>query len=240
MKKELLSRGIFDAIASKRIVKTGYVGFPGGIYVHECDSVAAHSNAVTILATIIAYEFKDEIKKTAGVELNIGEIALMASFHDFGETKSGDTGAQSKGIYPTEYCKLHYLEREGLQTCMQDLKSEEFILILFDKYRKYISPESIIVHIADNLEGFEKAMSCAKGTPAIMNMALRIMKENLDVYGRKKDYDAALGKVCEIMVEKVLLPGLQNIIETYGYSYSVKDKILNFSEHTEAAENIRE
>jgi len=230
MGNELLSRSIFDAVASKRMIKTGYVGFPGGIYAHECDSVAAHSNAVTILAIIIATEYKEEVKRIANVELNLGEIAIMAAFHDFGEIKSGDTGAQSKGIYPTEYCKLHYLEREGLQTCMQGLKAEKQILSSFDNYRQYITPESIVVHVADNLEGFEKAIACAKGTPAIINMAVRIMKENLEIYGRKKDFDPALGKVCDVMVGNVLLPGLQSIIEAYGYKYSIAEKIESFSE----------
>jgi len=231
MKKEILARTIFDTVASKRIVKTGFVAAPGGIYIHECDSVAAHSNAVAVLATIIACEFKDQIKDETGIEIDPGNIALMAIFHDFGETKSGDTGAQSKGVYPADACKLHYLEREGLQTCLNGLKAETRVISSFDQYRTYNSPEAIIVHIADNLEGFEKALSSSRGTPGIMNMAIRIMKENLEIYSRKKDIDVNLGKVCTLMVEEVLLPGLQKIIDGYGYKYDITEKILN---HTEA------
>ena len=232
MNNSILSRTIFDAIASKRIVKTGFVGLPGGIYIHECDTVAAHSNTVAILATIIACEFKHDILIETGIDINEGEIAIMAVFHDYGETKSGDTGAQSKSVFPTESCKLHYLEREGLQTCMQGLKAGNKILEAFDNYRKYSTPEAIIVHIADNLEGFEKAIYSSRGTPAIMDMAFRIMKENIDIYNRKKFQDEALGKVCSLLVDKVLLPGLQKINEAYGYRYSITQKITDLTAAT--------
>jgi 5'-deoxynucleotidase YfbR-like HD superfamily hydrolase len=116
---------------------------------------------------------------------------------------------------------------------MQGLKAGDRVLTTFDNYRKYSTPEAIIVHIADNLEGFEKAMYSSRGTPAIMNMAFRIMKENLEIYTRKKDQDEALGKVCALMVDQVLLPGLQKITEAYGYHYNITERIMELTEVNE-------
>jgi 5'-deoxynucleotidase YfbR-like HD superfamily hydrolase len=215
MNNQKLASCIFDSIASKRVVKTGYVRQPGGIYMNECDTIAAHSNAVSVLALQIAFEYADEIKDFAGVALELGDIAMMSIFHDFGETRSGDTGALSKSVYPDESCKLHYLEREGLVASLSGLKIEPKAVSLFDDYRKYGTPEAIVVHVADNLEGFEKALHCARGSTLISENALEIIEENFEIYNRKKDQHPILGKVCDFLVIEVLSPGVQEILKAY-------------------------
>lgn len=213
MASEQFKKSIFDAIASKRILKTGFVGLPGGIYSSECDSIASHSNVVSILALNMAFECAEEIKTLADYDLNIEKIALMAIYHDFGETKSLDTGAQSKGIYPNETCKLHYLEREGLTTCLSNMNIKDTIVGYFDDYRKYNSPEAILVHIADNIEGFEKAVYSARGNKPILELAFSILEENLTIYKRKEH--PTLSKVSNFLVENYLSPTIRFIINTY-------------------------
>jgi hypothetical protein len=144
-----LTHVIQDSIAQKRVIKWGYVRSFGGLYASECDTVVAHSSAVATLATMIGYEVAEEMNSVIGVKLNLDEMLLLATFHDLGEGRSGDTGASSHAVRGV--CNLHSLEREGLQATVQDLKIEKRILGLFDDYRAYRTPESILVHIADNL-----------------------------------------------------------------------------------------
>src|SRR6266849_4619315 len=103
---------IFDAVAAKRSIKTGYVRQPGGLYPSQCDTVASHSHAVSLLSVTIAHEIKDDLEKI-GVRLNLERVATMAIFHDQGETRSGDTGATSYAVYGV--CKLYNFEMEGLE-----------------------------------------------------------------------------------------------------------------------------
>ncbi|VFN03956.1 MAG: HD domain-containing protein [Candidatus Kentron sp. G] len=125
----------------------------GGVYPSECDTVAGHSSAVSVLATVLAYEFSEELKSETGVELNLPDVTLMATFHDFGEARSGDTGVSSLSVHSV--CKLFPLEREGLEANLKGLKISRRVLELFDDYRGYKTPEALSVHIADNLEGIE-------------------------------------------------------------------------------------
>jgi 5'-deoxynucleotidase YfbR-like HD superfamily hydrolase len=223
MENNLLNKIVFDSIAAKRILKVGFVGQAGGIYSAECDSVAAHSTTVTILSSIIAYEVEEELKDI-GITISKEDVTLMSTFHDYGETRSLDTGAQSKGVYPDEHCKLHYLERQGLNSLLDNTKIQNKVLELFDSYRKYDSIESIIVHIADNLEGFEKAIYSSRGHKPILNDAKRIVQENLNIYYRK--YSTVFGTGCEYLVEKVLIPGLKSIISTYELENEFSNLII--------------
>lgn len=83
---------ISDCIAQKRVIKWGYMRQFGGLYPSECDTVAAHSNAVSVLATVLAYEFSDKLKSETGIEVNLPDVARKAMFHDFGEARIGRYG----------------------------------------------------------------------------------------------------------------------------------------------------
>lgn len=214
MDREVLTRVIRDAVAQKRVIKWGYVRQLGGLYPSECDSVAAHSNAVSALAVILAIEYGDALSAETGATLGLEEISLMATFHDYGEGRSGDTGASSFSV--RGYCNLHPLEREGLAASLAGLKCQDRILRLWDDYRAYRTPEAILVHIADNLEGFEKALHAARGAREVIGDVLRLFNENLDIYASRKEIDEGLGRVAEFLVDKVLVPGHRILAAAYG------------------------
>lgn len=224
MNVEALSRVLRDAIAQKRIVKWGYVRQFGGLYPSECDSVAAHSNAVAALAVILATEYAERICEVSGISIDVGDVSVMGTFHDYGEGRSGDTGAASFAV--RGYCNLHPLEREGLVTSLAGLKFEERALRLWDEYRRYATPEAVIVHIADNLEGLEKAFHAARGAREVVADALRISSENLQIYGDRSSVSEGLGKVAELLVREVLLPGRMLLADAYGITvendYSIR------------------
>lgn len=201
---------VFDAVAAKRSIKTGYVRQPGGLYPTQCDTVAAHSHAVSLLAMTIAHEVKDDLEKM-GIHLNLERVATMAIFHDQGETRSGDTGATSHAVYGV--CKLYTFEMEGLEATLKGYKVSPLAMELFDEYRKYSSPESLVVHIADNLEGFEKALHSMGNSRMIREDTIRVARENMEFYERR---ESQLKEVADFLVAKVLRPGFQYIAEAYG------------------------
>jgi len=131
---------ISDCIAQKRAIKWGYVRQFGGLYPSECGTVVAHSNAVSVLATVLAYEFSDKLKSETDIEVNLPDVDLMAMFHDFEEARSGDTGVSSLLVHGV--CKLFPLEREGLEANLKDLRISQRVLELFDDYREYKTPEA--------------------------------------------------------------------------------------------------
>jgi len=223
METQKLKETIFDSIATKRTIKWGFVRHAGGLYPSQCDSVAAHSNSVATMTAIFAEEFADLVKEKAGVELNMNKATLMATFHDFGEGRSGDTGASS---YSTRgVCNLHFLEREGLATSLKDCKIKDQILKLFDEYRAYNSPEAILVHMADNLEGVEKAIHSAKGYPELIQDTMRIFKENVGIYKTRIKVGDKLGKVTQVLMDTILVPGFQTIVDAYALDFNIAEEI---------------
>ncbi|MCH8342401.1 MAG: HD domain-containing protein [Planctomycetes bacterium] len=219
LERTLLTRLIRDAVAHKRVVKWGYVRQLGGLYPSECDSIAAHSNSVAVLASLIAHQLGSEIESECGVVISAHDVILMATFHDYGEGRSGDTGASSYAIRGT--CNLHSLEREGLQASLEGLKASKKIVGLFDDYRAYRTAESLIVHIADNLEGFEKALHAARGSREILDDVTRIFCENLKMYGNRNELDERLGLVANYLVNNVLIPGNQLTADAYGLDLDI-------------------
>lgn len=229
-----LKKMILEAVASKKILKTGYVRQAGGLYPSECDSVGAHCNTIAVIANLISHEVYEDLKNECDVELNFADIALMATFHDYGETKSGDTGAQSIAMY--DACRLHNLERDGLKSSVEGWKAAEKIMKLYDDYRKYCTPEAIVVHIADNLEGFEKVLENFHNKPWVLKDALRIFQYNVRIYRRKKQLDSKLGIVADYMVDHVLIPGIQALIDTYEVKADISklaDESSKLPEHEE-------
>lgn len=209
-----LTEIIKDAIAQKRVIKWGYVRQFGGVYAAECDTVAAHSSAVSVLATILSYEYADAIEASTGARLCLDDIALLAIYHDVGEGRSGDTGAYSYAVRGV--CNLHSLEREGLEATLHGLKIQERVLKLFDDYRAYRTPEAIVVHVADNLEGFEKAVHSCFRHGSILQQCLEVTKANIAIYRDRSAIPSELGKVCAFVLDNILVPGIRAICEVYA------------------------
>jgi 5'-deoxynucleotidase YfbR-like HD superfamily hydrolase len=203
-----------DSLVQKRVVKWGYVRRFGGPHAAACDSVAAHTGAVATLAVILASECRQDLKEKTGADLDLGDVALLGLFHDLGECRSGDTGAAGHGISGT--CNLYALEREGLASVMDQLVLAPRILALFDDYRAYRTPESIIVHIADNIEGFEKGLEISGGRGESADMAFAILRENVTLYHRRHEVIPTLGPVCKFAVSELLQPAITGIVKAYG------------------------
>ena len=210
----MLRRILSDGIAQERVIKWGYVRQLGGLCPAQCDSVGAHAHAVTTIAAVLAYELGEVIETKIDVALDVADMVLMASFHDYGEGRSGDTGASSIAIQGV--CNLHSLEREGLDVSLSGLRIHEKVLKLWDDYRAYGTPEAVLVHVCDNLEGYEKALHSARGAREVVEDVERILRENLDIYDRRREFGEDLGRLTAFLVKSILLPGIQIIRDADG------------------------
>lgn len=208
---ELLERALGDAVATKRMLKTGYVRQFGGLYPTECDTVAAHSHTVSVLAVTLASEVRSAIKKMFGTDLDMEEVALMSIFHDHGEGRSQDPGAISHAIGS---CDARGMERLGLEASVKGFQIESRAMRLYDDYRHYRTLTSVLVHMADTLEGIEKALHSGAGgrSPEIVSDAVRSAQGAVQSYLRRKTESAET----KFLVEQILIPGLQVIADRYG------------------------
>lgn len=212
---ELIERAIEDSGADKRIPKTGYVRQYGGLYPSECDSVAAHSQAVSLLAVKFAFEVRDALKNLFGTELDMEEIALMAIFHDHGEGRSQDPGAISSAIGS---CDAKQLERLGLEASVRGMRVEQRAMALYDDYRDYRTLASIIVHMADTLEGVEKALHAGAGrSPGIVKRATEAAQGAVASYRHRK----AQRDETKFLVDQLFVPGLSIIGAKYGIELGI-------------------
>lgn len=211
--KEKIAEAVFDAVASKRIHKTGYVRHVGGIYPSENDTVAAHLHAVSVIALKLAYEFKTPLKER-GIDLDIEKVLRMAIMHDHGEMRSGDTGATSMATFGV--CKLHFLERDGLEKSLGDWSSKEQVMTDFDEYREYSKTESLLVHAADVLEGLEKGLHVAYNKPWILEgMLYHVLAENVKIFESKDKMYPELNGVGSYLADNVIISGAQAIFNAY-------------------------
>lgn len=207
--REHLERMLGDAIATKRVNKTGYVRPFGGLYPAQCDTVASHSHAVSALAVMLAYEVRGHLKELFGTDLSIEDVALMGILHDQGEGRSQDPGAISKAIGA---CDVHGMERRGLEVSVKGLRIEQRAMELYDDYRRYRTLTSVLVHMADTLEGIEKALHSAGRSQDILRIAKESAKECVEIYRHRPTESAET----HYLVDRVLIPGLQILSEKYG------------------------
>lgn len=204
---------IRDSIAQKRVIKWGYVREFGGAYPADCDSVGAHTSAVASLATILAYEISEELESETTYKIDIEKVMLTAIFHDFGEGRSGDTGASSFGI--RNHCDLYALEREGLSNSLDGLRVRENALSTFDHYRAYNSVESLLVHVADIIEGTEKGLHQSHGRGPILDTVKKIVVENVKIFRTRIDDGGQLSAAANFLLSQVLIPALLVLSNIY-------------------------
>lgn len=215
---EAAQRFVYDAVASKRVLKTGYVRQPGGLYPGQCDTVASHSHAVAALAAVIAYEVADLFEKACSIRLNLEQVLLLAVFHDHAETRSGDTGAQSIAIYGS--CKLYDLESDALKAMLAGFRLAPNVTGLYEGYRTYTTAEALVVHAADIIEGFEKAASHFPPHSQPIQDAVRILGENVRIFRDRKHAvptpeGEKLSKAGSLLVDRIVLPITSMIARSY-------------------------
>ena len=234
---ERLAQAVFDSVAAKRQIKVGYVRQPGGLYPNECDTVGSHNYAVAILAAKMGYQLRDPLRTEVGVELDLKILMGLALFHDYGETRSLDTGAQIHALHDRgeayHQCQLKTDERLGLYRNVEGLTIESTAMEDFDHYVKRDTPEAIIVGVCDALEGFEKALHAGARIPGIYDDAFRILRENIALYRGKAHVDETLGKVANYVVDQILLPGAQKIVDAY-FGIGEIDVLIEIEKHVVA------
>ena len=233
--KEKVGHVIFDAIASKRVLKTGYVRATDGLHPTECDTVAAHSHAISIAAVTVAYEVAEEVQKTCGVTLDLHRIAVLAIYHDHGEARSGDTASASHGIYGV--CKLYDLEKAGLEASIKGFAIEKLVMELYEEYRKWSTAESLVVHAADMLEGLTKAVERRAHLRKVVDDAVEHFASDVLIFKNKKDSD--MEKLADFLVHNVLLPGGQAIADAYEFEMNMRKEIYTRIEKWEAKVNMK-
>lgn len=207
--KELLR----DTLKQKDVIKWGYVRTFGGPNAASCDSVAAHIAAVSTLATILGYEYSEEIEVKTGIKLDLAKLTLLGLVHDLGECRSGDTGATGHAVHGT--CNLFSLEREGLAKITDGLIIEKIALELFDDYRAYRTPEAIFLHVADNIEGFEKGMSISFGRGESAKFAEDVVLENVEIYNNKKEMFPQMSGFIDFCVNEILQRSIDVVRKAY-------------------------
>lgn len=218
-----LSSLIFDVVTSKRAIKTGYVRQPGGIYAAQCDTVAAHGYAVTVLSVTLAMQVSAALRERFGIALNIEDVALMAIFHNHEAVRSGDSTSTSLN----DHCKPCSREGEELQANLQGLAGEQKILTLLNDYCCYSTVESLLVHMAEDFESFEKGLHCAAGSRQNVQHVLAVMFESISIYRRGRNTNAHLNMVADFLVESVLLPGAWMIADTYDLPETLTERALS-------------
>jgi putative hydrolases of HD superfamily len=121
---------LFEACTLKRLKRTGWQILGGG----NEESIAEHSYMVAVFSYILAEKLKAKIEK----------VLIMALFHDFSETRTGD-------IYKLADLYVKADENKADRDSFGQLPKEYKSKPLIEKYKSYNTLESKIVHDADNL-----------------------------------------------------------------------------------------
>jgi 5'-deoxynucleotidase YfbR-like HD superfamily hydrolase len=206
-----------DAVNAKSILKTGYVHGLGGINSAQCDSVAAHSHAVSWLTLALGHALLKE-----GYALDMTRLLTMVIVHDQGETNSGDPGATAQATYG-DHCKLYSLERDGLQASVYGLPHAGFVMELYDEYRKYSSRESLVVHAADALEGLEKGLRHGHMRPRfVRGRLISTLMDNVRILrSREGEELAALGD----HLSEILLSAAVGLFAAYEVAIDLRTTV---------------
>lgn len=213
---------LFKLKTTTKSKKKGFVNPEGGIPLNQADSIAEHSYVVTALALEIACAIQ---KKFPEASVNPYEVMMMAFFHDMGEGLSGDTGAQSKALYPTEHCHLYTLEEDGLKQIIENRFSENQAIKLFQDYRSYTGVLSLITHVADKIEGFHKGvMGVPQASDEYVYNILRILSESVALFQSKaKGQGKDIEEISKYLINEFLIPSTSDTMKLYISSFKKFD-----------------
>jgi len=215
MKNKDKSTFLFHLKTCTRTKKLGYSNPEGGIHPSLADSVSDHSHVVALLA----YDIAEALSKKYQVNPLITH--LMGSIHDLGEGLSQDTGAISKALHPNENCHLYDMERTGLKRTVSESQSlEEISMSLFDEYRAYRTPEALIVHTADKIEGYHKGVMGVPGSSdEYVYNVLRILLESCELFLRKSQ-ENDMEELGSELVYDYLIPSTISIMDMYRSAFT--------------------
>lgn len=120
---------LFEAATLKRLKRTGWQ-----ILGENEESVAEHSFIVAVIGYTLAIQLKADVKK----------VLIMALFHDFSETRTGD-------VYKLADLYVRVNEKKANQDAFSNLANSKELIDITNEYEKASTLESKIVHDADTL-----------------------------------------------------------------------------------------
>jgi len=129
MKKNNLANFLFEAATLKRLQRTGWQILGGNE-----ESIAEHSYMVAVISFILAESLKIDVEKTL----------LMALFHDFIETRTGD-------IYKLSDLYVKVDEKKAAEDAFSGLTFQDNLINIIKEYEEEKTLEAKIVHDADTL-----------------------------------------------------------------------------------------
>jgi len=122
--------------ALKRLPRTGWL--LRGVEPVQCESVAAHSHGVAMLAMLLM----------DGRPLDAEKVLRLALIHDLGEAQVGDI-TPSDGVSARE---KHRMEAEAVSAILGELAGAEAHLEIWDEYEAGQTAEARFVRQIDKLE----------------------------------------------------------------------------------------
>ena len=127
--KNNLANFLFEAASLKRLQRTGWQ-----ILGDNRESIAEHTFMVCVISFSLAQK----------LEINIEKVLLMALFHDFAETRTGD-------IYKLADLYVKADEEKAIADVFVNLPNSGKITNILEEYEEEKTLESKLVHDADTL-----------------------------------------------------------------------------------------
>lgn len=129
MKNQKLANFLFEAATLKRLQRTGWQILGG-----NNESIAEHSYMVAVISFTLAESLKIDVERTL----------LMALFHDFIETRTGD-------IYKLSDLYVTADEKRAAEDAFSGLTFQNNLIKIIKEYEEEKTLEAKIVHDADTL-----------------------------------------------------------------------------------------
>ncbi len=133
-----LVQAYWHANQLKRLYRQGWLQH--GVPPEHCESVAAHTFGVALLALWIAPQYYPH--------LDLLKIIQMALIHDLGEAFVGDL-TPADGVSAAE---KHRRESQAIARLLEGLPNAEALFALWQEYEANQSPEARLVRQLDRLE----------------------------------------------------------------------------------------
>ncbi len=137
-----------EAIRLKRIVRSGWIY--SGVPLSQVESVADHSQFVTMITMLICFD-----EKAKGKDINLEKALIMAHIHDLSESVSQDINRCIRKFAPEKFDAFkNDLDKNAANSLFEKLPKEqgEILQEYFAEFQDKKSIEARIVSEADRLE----------------------------------------------------------------------------------------
>ena len=148
MPQENLLSFLQESMRLKRMVRSGWIY--SGVPPANVESVADHSQFVTLITMLICFDEQEKGKK-----VNLEKALIMATIHDLSESVSQDIDRRVRKFSPEKYDSFkEEMDRNALNSLLEKLPNftGEKLQILFKEFQEKKTIEARIVREADRLE----------------------------------------------------------------------------------------